>query len=329
MPIRNMGTLLENIVIVEALRSLASERSSAPIDFLNSFAMPPLSGWCAHSTDYGFSSAQLNVLQAGQRPAPPDSYAGMLWSCLQQPPGQPGMQGPNGALLCRMLVHYLGCPLRLWLNDIPDGNYGNALPGLAAINEIAQQVLAVPTLPKCVTVVCGDPWPDSLTRPNGTSLSDTLAAWGEPALARVGFLDPMRYRTNDGRGGETDSLTHRQWLSLLASGNACPVISVHFTGHRDWGVLPSEIQSMHEDGVATGYSHTLVARHSYYHTVCNIRSPEGPETALALARLLEQRIQMVWDSWFQTAYRTADALTLSMLGTGTGDLNSVRVLGRE
>jgi hypothetical protein len=109
---------------VEAVRAFAG--TPGPIDFLNSFAMPPLSGWCAHKTDSGFSAAYLNALQAGKQPAPPDSYQGMLWSCLQQPPGQPGMLGPNGALLCTMLAHYLARPIRLWLNDIPNGHYGNA-----------------------------------------------------------------------------------------------------------------------------------------------------------------------------------------------------------
>jgi hypothetical protein len=307
MPIRNMGTLLENVVLVEAMRAFAQANPSSPIDFLNSFAMPPLSGWCPHRTASGFSAAQLNALQVGQQPTPPESYQGMLWSCLQQPPGQPGILGPNGAILCRMLALLLRCPIRLWLNDIPNGHYGNALPGLTTINAIAQQVLALPATPSSETLVCGEPWPDSLTHPTESSLTHTLTAWTQPAHARIGFLDPTRYRISNGLGGETDSFSHRQWLLLLASDDACPVISVHFTGHNHWPTLRSELQSMHEDGVATGYPHTLVACHSYYHVVCNIRSPKGPEATHALAVTLKQMVQAAWTSWFQTIRRHAAA----------------------
>jgi hypothetical protein len=156
MPIRNMGTLLENVVIVEAMRLLARRNADAgPVDVLNSFAMPPLSGWCAHKTDHGFNSAQLNTLQSGRQPEPRDSYQAMLWSCLQQPASQPGTQGPNGALLCSLLAHLMSCPVRLWLNDIPDGYYGNALPGLTGINELVQRVLGLSSAPQNVVAICG------------------------------------------------------------------------------------------------------------------------------------------------------------------------------
>ena len=116
MPIRNMGTLLENIVLVEAMRLLThGDQPNAPIDFINSFAMPVLSNWVPHRTDYGFSAAQLDALRAGPQPSPVDSYQGMMWSCLQQPLGQPGTQVPNGALLCAMLAMHLNWPMRLWL----------------------------------------------------------------------------------------------------------------------------------------------------------------------------------------------------------------------
>jgi len=313
MPIRNMGTLLENIVVVEAIRTFAHANPSAPIDLLNSFAMPPLSRWCAHNTDYGFSKNQLDALQARPQPDAPDSYQGMLWSCLQQPPGQPGTLGPNGALLGRLLTHHLRCPIRFWLNDIPNGHYDNSLTELTTINAIAQQVLALPATPTGATIVCDEPWPASLTQPAGTSLTNTLAAWTEPVQARVGFLDPMRYRIDNGNGGETDSSSHREWLRLLATGHACPVISVHFTGHNNWRTLRPEIQSMHGDGVATGYPHTVVACHSYYHVVCNVRSPAGAETAKALAIALQRAIQTAWSSWFQTIGRDQCALNVRVL----------------
>src|SRR5438309_480875 len=135
MPIRNMGTLLENIVLVEAMRLIHRDATpDYPIEFLNSFAMPPLSEWGAHPVASGFNAAHLTHLRTSPQPVPQDSYQGLLWSCLQQPPSNPGTRGPNGALLCALLAHHLRAPLRLWLNDIPNGHYGNALPDLAAIN---------------------------------------------------------------------------------------------------------------------------------------------------------------------------------------------------
>lgn len=310
MPIRNMGTLLENIVLVEMMRFMARwTQARRPLDILNSFAMPPLSGCCAHRTDYGFSASQMNALKARPQPSPSDTYEAMLWSCLQQPAGQPGTLGPNGALLCSILAHHLKCPVRLWLNDIPDGHYGNALPGLAGINAVVQRVLGLTTPSENIVVVCADPWPNCLR----TNLSHTLAEWKSDASARLGFLDPMRYRIEGGASGETDSASHREWLRLLSAGTACPVVSVHFTGHNNWPTLRSEISEMHSDGCANGYDHTLVARHSYYHTVCNIRAPQGPKASGELARDLKRALEAAWRGWFRTIDRTPDDLEIRVM----------------
>ena len=51
MPIRNMGTLLENLVLLEAFRLLSASSPSSPLEFANSFAMPPLAPWIDHSHD--------------------------------------------------------------------------------------------------------------------------------------------------------------------------------------------------------------------------------------------------------------------------------------
>ncbi|MGB6175518.1 MAG: hypothetical protein WBF43_04075, partial [Methylocella sp.] len=61
MPIRNVGTLLENLVVTEAglalLRKCCHDRT--PFDFVNSFAMPPCSPWRPHHHDGGFDAATL------------------------------------------------------------------------------------------------------------------------------------------------------------------------------------------------------------------------------------------------------------------------------
>jgi hypothetical protein len=309
MPIRNMGTLLENVVVVEAMRLLSrGSGESAPVDFLNSFAMPPLSGWCAHRTDYGFSAAQLNALQAGPPPGPSSSYQALLWLCLQQPFDLPGTLGPNGALLCAMLAQLDSYPVRFWLNDVPDGHYGNALPGLAAINETAQRVTGATRPPQNAVITCNAPWPGCQA-----SLKDTAALWTSGSRGRLGFLDPMRYRVSRAAGGETDSESHESWLGHLAGGVTCPVISVHFTGHSDWPSLRPEIQHMHSDGHKAGYSHTLVARHSYYHVVCNIRSSQGVGASGAIANELRSLLQKAWRSWFVTIRRAPDDLTIDII----------------
>ena len=69
MPIRNMGTLIENIVVVSVLSTIADEgiRALASISY-NSFAMPPLTKWRTHNADHGFSAAQLNAIEAASNP---------------------------------------------------------------------------------------------------------------------------------------------------------------------------------------------------------------------------------------------------------------------
>ena len=312
MPIRNMGTLLENIVLIEAVRRFARDHMVAPIDILNSFAMPPLSAWNENGNDYGFSETQLSELLSSQRRLTPASFQGMLRSCLQQPPQQPGTLGPNGALLCRLLTYHLQCPTRLWLNDTRNGHYGDAIPDLMEINLKAQQVLALPEPPVAETVVCNRPWPESLFLPGETSLATTLAAWEVPARARVGYLDPMRYRINDRRPDETDSSSHQQWLQLLTTKHDGPVISVHFTGHNHWKTLRPEIQRMHEDGLETWYPHSLVSSHRFYHVVCNVRSPAGAETAHGIATSLADAVSTAWQDWFRVIGRRVNCLHLEV-----------------
>jgi len=61
MPIQNVGTLLENLVVTEAtLALLPLCNELAPFEFLNSFAMPPCTPWVPHSqNDLGPSAALL------------------------------------------------------------------------------------------------------------------------------------------------------------------------------------------------------------------------------------------------------------------------------
>ncbi len=299
MPIRNMGTLLENIVVVEAMRLLARDNEKKfPIDFLNSFAMPPLSIWRESRIARGFSVSHLDTLRASSPPAEASSYEAMLWSCLQQPPEDPGSQGPNGALLVAMLAHHLTFPLRLWLNDVANGHYGDALLGLARISSTVRQIFRRPDASECTVVTCEQPWPDSLAPPSPNNLSKTLDAWGSSnGHARFGFLDPMRYREKLAQEGETDSDNHKSWLALLSRGFERTIISGHFTGHNNWVDLRREIQCMHQDGLESGYNHTFVGRHDHYHVVCNIKHPQGGDAAHTVASHLQEAVQTAWRNW--------------------------------
>ena len=62
MPIRNTATLLENIVLVEAFRLLLElSEADRPIEFVNAFAMPPLSPWHDGNGDKGFSALHVGA----------------------------------------------------------------------------------------------------------------------------------------------------------------------------------------------------------------------------------------------------------------------------
>ncbi len=305
MPIRNMGTLLENIVVVEAMRLLAQgNQEKLPIDFLNSFAMPPQSEWCEHGRDYGFSRAQLNTLRVNRPPAQASSYEGMLRACLQQPLGNPGTQGPNGALLVAMLAHHLTCPLRLWLNDIPNGHYRNGIHGLAKINTNVQQVLGLVAAPENVVVTCDQRWPDSLIPPSPNNLSQTLEMWGSSNIhARLGFLDPKLYRENNPRDSETDSESHQCWLRLLSDGFSHLIISIHFTGNSHTPHIGPAVRQMHQDGLAAGYQRTLISRHAHYRLVCNIKHPDGDRGARMTAAQIQMAIRAAWNNWYNAIGR--------------------------
>jgi hypothetical protein len=310
MPIRNMGTLLENIVLTEAMRLVAQgNEGNSPIDFLNSFVMPPLSVWHPRTLDRGFESVHLETLRTNKQPAQINSYQGMLWACLQQPSERPGSQGPNGALLVAILAHHLGCPIRMWLNDIRYGDYGNASSRLEKINAVVQQVLGLPRAPQNTVVTCEVDWPHSLALPASKNLTETLAVWGTDAHARLGFLDPMQYQKHRAESNKTNSTGHQRWLKILSNGFPRLIISVHFTANRNRLPRDLSLEDMHQDGLAQGYQRTFMAGHRHYRVVCNIKHPNGEEAALTLVTQLQETVQAAWDNWFRVIGRNPYRLT--------------------
>jgi len=303
-----MGTLVVYIVLLESLRQLADvPHDGQPVEFANSFAMPPLSAWTPHVADACFSAPQMTVLGMSAAP-PPTTFAGLMHACLRQPPA--GEVGPNGALLCAILAHHLQRPLRMWLNDLPHGHYGNALPALAATNQAVQQILGLVEPSGHVVSTCGHPYAQSLTPPAAGSLQATLGAWGHGAVARLGFLDPMRYRIAHPRPAETSSADHGQWLDLLAVGFPGPVTSVHFTGHRNHPELQADVAQMRADGTAHGYPHSVTASHAHYFVVALLRDPGGDAAALVKAHTLAEAIAAQWNHWCAAIGHAPCALTL-------------------
>jgi hypothetical protein len=83
MPIRNVGTLLENLVVTEAGLALLRKCCQAPFDFVNSFAMPPCSPWRPHRQDSGLDAATLDRVRNATDPALLQGYAGLLRATLR------------------------------------------------------------------------------------------------------------------------------------------------------------------------------------------------------------------------------------------------------
>jgi hypothetical protein len=111
MPLRNHGTLLEQVVLLEVARLLFEQPGTEPVDFANSFALPLLSDWKKGTHDAQFDAKKL--LANVQQPGPVASYSQLLASTC----APDAKQGPNGALLIALLARWLAIPLRMWLND--------------------------------------------------------------------------------------------------------------------------------------------------------------------------------------------------------------------
>jgi hypothetical protein len=299
MPIRNVGTLLENIVLVEVAR-LVFEHAESPVDFANAFTMPPLSPWKEHRNQQRFDAASIAARTLD--PTPTTSYAALLSACCTPDPNR---GGPSGALLVAMLARRLGVLVRFWLNDLAVGaHYDGAMVSLGRFSALLAELEPRGTDPVAV-VTCGEPYPASLP-----SLRAALDGWhvGMPmASAMIGFLDPNRYRIAGAAGPETSSPDHRRWLAALRSGGPPIAVSVHFTGHNHWPTLRPEIERLRQDAADEGYAWSLTAMHSHYATIVSLAHAQ-PAVAEALRRILDGRLHAAWNAW---CGRDALALTLT------------------
>jgi hypothetical protein len=74
MPIQNVGTLIENLVVAEAAAVLIDHASGRGLGFVWAFAMPTLSEWRPHGQAVGISDsalAQIAPRRASQNSSPP------------------------------------------------------------------------------------------------------------------------------------------------------------------------------------------------------------------------------------------------------------------
>ncbi len=289
MPVRNVGTLLENIVLVESARLVLEQtrEHGELVDFVNSFAMAPLTPWLRHANESRFDEARIAACV--RTPGPPTTYSSLLALCCA-----PDSQlGPNGALLVGLLARHLGVPMRFWLNDLANGaRYPGTMASLQSFDATLARLDPQGPAPTAV-ITCGASYPGSLP-----SLQMTLDQWcdgGQPPR-RIGYLDPDRYQVNGAGGPQTGSADHRQWLRLLRSGGAALGVSVHFSGHRDWATLRLEIDRLRQDAADEGYLWSLTVWHSYYTTTISLFYAEAA-AANGLRAEFENRIRSAWAAW--------------------------------
>jgi hypothetical protein len=279
MPIQNVGTLIENIVVAESA-SVLLDHVCVPrrLGFATAFAMPALSEWRPHSQAVGMSATALRAVATGRGDS---EFLEAMRVCLQHSPEQ----GPNAALLVSLVATRRRASLRLWANDIIGGHYGNAIPSL---EQIADRVrLILPEYPPSIDMaVCDLPYPSSLDH-----LRTTLGEWNDVG-AILGFLDPMRYVRGSRQGAETSSADHREWLAILS--NREPSLVVQFTGNRDSQSLELELAGLREDLKQCGFADWAeVQRQSY---VVSVGSRDD-----CLLDELEKKVRHAWNIWCDTA----------------------------
>lgn len=315
MPILNKGTLLENIVLLESARVLLDLKwAGLPFEFVNSFAMPPLSKWKAKKNEECYSKGSLEDLGAADAPSP-ETYQSLLWHCLRQ---QNVEVGPNGALLVAMLVAQRDEPLRLWLNDTPDIKgkfYGDALPELGKIDKIVSDVLGKSVTPKFTIATCSERYPSSLFHVNN-NLQKVQYEWPANAGVRLGFLDPSQYRLDTKVGPYTHSDNHRDWLDILNDGHAKMVASVHYTWSRK-AEVEAKVASMLADGHAEGFTHAVIASHETHLVVVLVHSQQELPTAETVSKIIERSVQRQWDDWYRLVHCAGGKLSLKVVSTAS------------
>jgi hypothetical protein len=276
MPIQNIATLIENLVVTETAGLLMDRiGTDQRLGFATAFAMPALSEWCPHPQSVGISTEALRqIAESGGG----SEFCSVMGHCLRYRSDR----GPNGALLVSLVATLRRAGLNLWANDIPDGHYGNAIPSLTNIAEVVREILPESS-PSINVEVCDDPFPLSLD-----NLSTTVDRWGPKLGALLGFLDPMRYVRDLRSGPYTHSADHRRWLRILSKWQ--PAVSLHFTGNSDSASLLAELDALRLDLKQSGFPFWLEIRRQHY--VVSVGS-----AVIETLDALESRVIASWSAW--------------------------------
>lgn len=298
MPFQNTGTLLENIVLLEAARGLFAQTTGI-VEWASAFSMPPLTVWRRAekyaSTSPLFSIERLNAV-AETTPSNSTSYEAFLHHCLQHD----RTKGPNGALLVGLLAQQLDRSLRAWVEDVPmpTSHYGPVRAPLEALGTYVAALGPTSGSPYEAIDVCTTAYPDCLA-----DLSRTLHRWrtsdpseSDASPARLGYLDPNVYHFRERHGPQTSASDHRRWLRTLASGARSWAVSVHFSSNRDRTALHNSFTHMHEDGTATGYSNATSYCHNAHSATVLVCGPT-PEAADQYIEQVRTQVQTVWEAW--------------------------------
>lgn len=260
MPFQNNATFLENIILVTIASYILDETE---LDFVNSFAMPPLSPWKKDhhkniiTTNIAISPNFLSKLKNINLYKKID-YPFLLQLCLKNYANL----GPNGALLLTLLSELKNRKVRMWLNDMPNGRYGNTISKLRHMNAIVKKILKRKPIYAKEIRTSGIKYPHSLNR-----LRMVLKEWSsskDKDAAIIGYLDPWYYRNTSRRTDTTSSQDHRQWLKLIASMNYSLSISVHLTVNTNRKKLKQELQHMYEDGIEFGFYKNITFLLDYF-----------------------------------------------------------------
>lgn len=291
MPIQNVGTLLENLVVTEAASCLFTRcaRSGETFEFVNSFAMPPLSPWSANAQNAGFDELTLDKLCESNDAIA--STAGLYPRLLRRILKRNRDQGPNAALLVLGAWGEQECASpRLWLNDLRNGRYGNAIEPLAQIARTAETAGLVEAvrIGNLRISVCDTPYPEAVTE-----LARFVTEVTVPRV-RLAFLDPMRYRIDDRRGPETSSQDHRTWLRTIS--NHGPTVALHFTGNSHHPTLRRELATLFDDALSEGFLARCAFRRQHYAMFVAVHDQDHPKATLLLATL-ESHVQAAWKRW--------------------------------
>jgi len=291
MPIQNTGTLLENLVLVEAANLLNAVASpEGPLDFVNSFAMPPLSKWQPRAgLKQGLDDRTLDLLSISS-----ESTQFTLRNLMGTALRNNRRLGPSGALLTGLLFRQKAREARMWLNDLEDAkgaHYQDTQRGLIDLRTLLD--LLAPVSPQEQIELSFTPYPESLS-----ILRATLKHWQSerPVAGRLGYLDPDSYRVGRREGSHTSSSDHQIWLEAIGEGIEKPVISVHFTGlHPFLNRRMPTIERLVKDGTDRQFDAISFVVDRFAVAV-HVRGAGGP--AAMLIDSLVEAVHAGWQNWF-------------------------------